>query len=214
MNLKEPYVQRGLGAIVLAIALVWLIFFTGFLPFSRLKTKAEVENLRQQLQVAAGELQRAKSAAQTLPLIEAEIKELEEKWMLLSGMLPKSTEMSSLLNAITMAGMRAGVEFALFEPGTPEPSGLYIHYPIKVSVIGTYHQVGRFFDNLCNMERLFGVSNIVLTQNKGKDEVATVEASATISAYTYAEKPAGETATKTGKKASQQKNTSKTLKKQ
>ncbi len=212
MNLKEPYVQKGLAAIVVAIALTWLIFFTGFLPFSRYRTKAEVEKLKQELQVAAGDLQRAKAAAQSLPAVEAEIKGLEEKWTLLSGLLPKSTEMSSLLTAITTAGMRAGVEFTLFEPGAPEPSGLYVHYPIKVSVLGTYHQVGRFLDNLCNMERLFGVSNLVIIQNKVEKQEATVEASATISAYTYAEKPAGETA-KESKRKTDNKTASKTTKK-
>jgi len=213
MNLKEAYVQKGLAAIVVAAALAWLIFFSGFLPFSRYRTKAEVEKLKQELQVAAGELQRAKTAAQSLPAVEAEIKALEERWTLLSALLPKSTEMSSLLTAITTAGMRAGVEFTLFEPGSPEPSGLYVHYPIKVSVVGTYHQVGRFLDNLCNMERLFGVSNLVIIQNKGEKEEATVEASATISAYTYAEKPAGETAAKESKRKADNKTVNRTTKK-
>ncbi|MGQ9603813.1 MAG: type 4a pilus biogenesis protein PilO [bacterium] len=212
MNLREPYIQKGLAVIVVAIALIWLVFFTGFLPFSRVRTKGELEKLKQELQVAAGDLQRAKAAAQTLPAVEGQIKELEEKWRVLSGLLPKSTEMSSLLTAITTAGMRAGVEFTLFEPGASEPAGLYVHYPIKVSVVGNYHQVGRFLDNLCNMERLFGISNLVIIQNMGQNLGATVEASATISAYTYTDKSEAETAaresrvksvsksTKTGKK--------------
>lgn len=188
MNLREPYIQKGLAVIVVAIALIWLVFFTGFLPFSRVRTKGELEKLKQELQVAAGDLQRAKAAAQSLPAVEGQIKELEEKWRVLSGLLPKSTEMSSLLTAITTAGMRAGVEFTLFEPGTSEPAGLYVHYPIRVSVVGNYHQVGRFLDNLCNMERLFGISNLVIIQNKGQNLGATVEASATISAYAYTDK--------------------------
>lgn len=187
MNLREPYVQKGILGIVLVIALLWLIFFTGFLPFSRLRTQDRVEALRQELQAEAGELQRIQAAVRRLPTLKAELEQLQKKWELLRDLLPKATEMSGLLSDVTTAGMRAGVEFTLFQPGEPEPAGLYTRYPIRVSVIGGYHQVGRFFENLCNMDRLVGISQVSVVQRENGAEAATVEASATILAYTYTE---------------------------
>ena len=93
--------------------------------------------------------------------------------------------MSSLLTNVTTAGMRAGVQFTLFEPGQPESFELYTRYPIRIGVTGGYHQVGRFFDNLCNLGRLVGISDVTLTQFDEGKELTTVEASATISAYAY-----------------------------
>ena len=110
--------------------------------------------------------------------------------MILRGLLPKASEMSALLSEVTTAGMRAGVQFTLFEPGQPEPYELYTRYPIRVSVTGGYHQVGRFFDNLCNLERLVGISDVNVVQLDGGEEAITVEAGATISAYTYTEEQA------------------------
>jgi type IV pilus assembly protein PilO len=191
MNVRDSQVQKGIFGIILVIALVWLIFFTGYLPFSTRRTAGEVERLRGELQRVAGELQRLKAAVNSLPKIERELEVLQAKWQALRSLLPRESEMSSLLTNVTTAGMKAGVQFTLFEPGQAEPYDLYTRYPIRVGVHGGYHQVGRFFDNLCNMGRLVGISNVNLTQLKEGKEMPTVEASVTISAYAYKDKPDG-----------------------
>lgn len=187
MNLREPYVQKGIIGIILVGVLVWLIFFSGYLPFSLRKTSGDVQRLRDELQTVAGELQRLEAAAKSLPRIKRELSMLEERWEILRSLLPRASEMSVLLTSVTTAGMKAGVQFTLFEPGTPEPYDLYTRYPIRVSVTGGYHQVGRFFDNLCNLNRLVGLSQVSITQIGDGTEAVTVEASATVSAYTYTE---------------------------
>jgi type IV pilus assembly protein PilO len=185
MNLREPYVHKGLIGFVLLIALVWLIFFTDYLPFSHRRTSEQVRVLREELQVVAGELRALESAVKSLPRIKSELAMLEQKWEVLRGLLPTASEMSMLLSDVTTAGMRAGVQFTLFQPEAPEPFDLYTRYPISVTVTGGYHQVGRFFDNMCNMDRLVGLSEVTITQIAQGEEPETVEASATVSAYTY-----------------------------
>jgi type IV pilus assembly protein PilO len=189
MNVREPNVQKGIMGIILVIALVWLIFFTSYLPFSHQRTASRLQELRAELQQVAGELQRLESAAKRLPRIKMELAALQRKWEVLRGLLPRASEMSALLSGITTAGMTAGVQFSLFEPGEPEPFELYTKYPIRVSVMGGYHQVGRFFDNICNMQRLVGISQLGVAQLSKGEEVKTVEASATLAAYTYNEEP-------------------------
>ena len=92
MNVKETQVQKGIIGIVLVVALVWLIFFTDYLPFSSKRTSARVAELREKLQVVAGELQRLESAVKTLPQIEQELKMLTKKWETLRGLLPRESE--------------------------------------------------------------------------------------------------------------------------
>jgi type IV pilus assembly protein PilO len=187
MNIREPYVQKGIIGIILVGVLVWLVFFTNYLPFSLKKTSGEVQVLRDELRLVSGELQRLESAAKRLPAIRKELEALEYKWEVLRGLLPKASEMSQLLTNVTTAGMTAGVTFTLFEPGAPEPAQLYTRFPIRVSVVGSYHQVGRFFDNLCNMDRLVGLSHVHIDQREDGTEIATVQANVTVSAYTYNE---------------------------
>lgn len=187
MNLREPYIQKGIAGFILVIAMVWLIFFTAYLPFSNKRTSGEVQRLKEELRVVAGELQALESAVKSLPKIRKELTRLEQRWEVLRGLLPAASEMSMLLSDVTAAGMTAGVQFTLFEPGAPEPYDLYTRYPIRVSVTGGYHQIGRFFDNMCNMDRLVGIADVNIVQIEAGEEPATVEASATVSAYTYNE---------------------------
>jgi type IV pilus assembly protein PilO len=187
MSLREPFVQKGLAAIVLLIALVWLIFISSYLPFSYGKTSEERQMLREELQLVAGELQRLKASIHNLPKLKAEVEDLGDRWEKLKNILPRRSEMSSLLSDITTEGLKAGVQFTLFEPGQPEQQPLYVRYPVRIGVTGNYHQVGRFFDGVCNIERLIGVSEISVSQFEQGAELRTVEAMATLSAYTYSE---------------------------
>jgi Tfp pilus assembly protein PilO len=191
MNLREPYILKGLVGFIVIIGLVWLIFFTDYLPFSNKRSAEEVQRLRQELQAVTGELRVLETAVRTLPKIKEELATLEQRWKVLRGLLPLASEMSMLLSDVTTAGMRAGVEFVLFEPGPPELFDLYTRYPISVGVRGGYHQVGRFFDNMCNMDRLVGLSNIAIMQMSAGEDPVTVEASLTVSAYTYNTKQTG-----------------------
>jgi type IV pilus assembly protein PilO len=189
MNLRQSHTQKGIAGIVLVIVLIWLIFFTPYLPFSPKRTSGELSMLREELQAVAGELQRAKQIAESIPRLQIELAQLQAKWEALRSLLPKATEMSNLLTEVTTSGLRAGVQFALFEPQGPEPAELYTRYPIKVTVTGSYHQVGNFLDNLCNMERLVGISDVRLKQFEKGLTATTVEATTIVSAYTYNEEP-------------------------
>ncbi|MFZ1947713.1 MAG: type 4a pilus biogenesis protein PilO [bacterium] len=189
MNLRQPHTQKGLAGIVLVAVLVWLIFFTPYLPFSPKRTSGQLADLREELQSVAGELQRAKAIAESIPRLQMELEQMQAKWEALRGLLPKATEMSSLLAEVTTSGIRAGVQFTLFEPQASELAELYTRYPVKVTVTGGYHQVGGFLENLCNMSRLVGVSDLNLKQFEKGLTTTTVEATATVSAYTYNEEP-------------------------
>jgi type IV pilus assembly protein PilO len=204
MNLREPHILKGVAGIVVLIVLVWLVFFTDYLPFSPKRTSVVLSKLREELDISGGELQRARTIAESIPKLEVELNQMQAKWEALKNLLPKATEMSNLLAEITTSGIRAGVQFTLFEPQAPVPADIYTRYPIKVTVTGGYHQVGDFFDNLCNMDRLVGVSDVKLTQNEKGLTVSTVEATAIVSAYTY-----NEGAQKTGKSEQTSKQTAK-----
>jgi type IV pilus assembly protein PilO len=187
MNLREPHILKGVAGILVLIVLVWLIFFTDYLPFSPKRTSVVLSKLREELDIAGGELQRARTISESIPKLEGELNQMQAKWEALKNLLPKATEMSNLLAEITTSGLRAGVQFTLFEPQPPTAADIYTRYPIKVTVTGGYHQVGDFFDNLCNMDRLVGVSDVKLTQNEKGLTASTVEATAIVSAYTYNE---------------------------
>ena len=188
MNLRDSYVQKGLAGIVLVIALVWVLFMSEYLPICYKTDARKLVEVQSELQRVAGELQRLRAAAANLPRLEEELVLMESRWQALSGLLPEESEMSALLGEITTAGMRAGVQFTHFEPQATKQHELFVQYPIRIAVVGGYHQVGGFFDNLCDLSRLVDISDITLLQLKETEE-GTVEARFTVSAYTFSKQP-------------------------
>ncbi|MGD9401052.1 MAG: type 4a pilus biogenesis protein PilO [bacterium] len=188
MNLRDPHVQKGLAGIILVIALVWLIFLSEYLPICYKVDAQKLGTVQTELQQVAAELQRLRAAAANLPRLERELAEMRARWDALSGLLPLESEMAALLSEVTTAGMRAGVQFVHFEPQPPQQMDLFQEHPVRLAVTGGYHQVGVFFDNLCNLSRIVDISDITFLELTEAEE-GTVEARATVSAYTFSRQP-------------------------
>lgn len=188
MNLRDSHVQKGLAGIVLVIALIWLVFLSEYLPICYKVDSKKLEEVQTDLQQVAAELQRLRAAAANLPRLERELAEMRQRWEALSGLLPEESEMAALLGEVTTAGMRAGIQFTHFEPQPTQQFDLFTQHPVRLAVRGGYHQVGAFFDNLCNLSRLVDISDITFLELT-EAEQGTVEARATISAYTFSTQP-------------------------
>jgi type IV pilus assembly protein PilO len=193
MNLKDPKVQKIMLGAMSLIILSYIYFGTSFLPFSYPVRKAKIEALDKEYAKLSAELEKARKMVGNLARLEAEYDRLHDQWVSAQQLLPEEKEMPDLLRKVTTAGMKAGVEFALFEPTAPTPRDFYTEHPVKVHVRGGYHQVGIFLSRLANMPRIVNVSRLELNApgtaraGKGKraiKKISTVEAEFTLSAYT------------------------------
>ncbi len=207
MNLKEPKTQRIVFGVIGLAAAGYVYFGTTFLPFNYPVRKARIEALEKEHEKLAAEVEKARRVVGDLARLEAEYERLHDQWLSAQELLPEEKEMPDLLRQVTMAGSRAGIEFALFQPGAQVAKEFHSEHPVTVTVRGNYHQVGSFLGRLSNMERIVNVSSLNLgqpkeTKNKKKtstkkkkaDEGAgkgmamrsnnTVEAKFTLTAYT------------------------------
>ncbi len=207
MNLKDPKTQRiVIGVLVLAVA-GYVYFGTTLMPFNYPVRKAKIAELAAEHERLSAEVEKARKVVGDLARLEAEYERLHDQWLSAQELLPEEKEMPDLLRQVTTAGSRAGVEFALFQPGNPAPKEFHTEHPISVVVRGNYHQIGSFIGRLANLDRIVNVSNLALTQpkelankrkktstRKKKDDQAapervarsntTVEAKFTLTAYT------------------------------
>ena len=208
MNLREPKTQKILiGCIALVIG-GYIYFGTSFLPFNYPVRKAKIEALAAEHEKLAAEVEKARKVVGDLARLEAEYERLHDQWLSAQELLPEEKEMPELLRQVTTAGSRSGVEFALFQPGSPVAHEFYTDHPVEVTVRGNYHQVGSFVGRLSNLERIVNVDDLALVQpvekknskkktstskkkaanEQNNDAVArsnnTVEARFTLTAYT------------------------------
>lgn len=68
--------------------------------------------------------------------------------------LPTQNEVPGLLDDITRIGRESGLDIELIELQEEKKSQFYIELPIKITVGGTYHQMGQFVSGVAAIRRI------------------------------------------------------------
>ena len=126
-------------------------------------------------------------AANLIPYRQ-QMKEMEKSFGALLLQLPSKTEVAELLVDVSREGLKAGLEFELFKPEAEVKKEFYAEYPIKIRVVGTYHQFGNFASGIAALPRIVTLHNLKINQQKkSKDSGpnATLVMDATANTYRY-----------------------------
>lgn len=91
-----------------------------------------------------------------------ELVEIDLAYVRLKNMLPDSKEMPLLLKTISDLGQEQGLEFLLFKPEKEIPGEFVAEDPITVTLRGSYHQIGVFFDRLRRLHRIINIKHLEL----------------------------------------------------
>ncbi|MFZ0257674.1 MAG: type 4a pilus biogenesis protein PilO [Gammaproteobacteria bacterium] len=85
-------------------------------------------------------------------------------------LLPSRTEIEGLLVDISQAGLASGLEFELFKPEVEVTEDFYAVQPIKIKVVGDYHQFGEFISTVANLPRIVTQHDIGISPLSGRME--------------------------------------------
>jgi type IV pilus assembly protein PilO len=179
---RQLYVLLGL--VGLGVAAGWWYYLYTPARVRRDELLGRVARLEQDLfqkQRIAKELPKLEAARQALR------KDLEEALR----RLPEEKEIPHLLTQINRLGQDAGLTFSLFKPGKPSEDEFYTRVPIRIKAAGTYHALGRFFEELGQMERIVNISDLKLdpartkNQNQGTPTNATITGEFTAMTFTF-----------------------------
>jgi type IV pilus assembly protein PilO len=143
--------------------------------------------------------QRAKSqlARGTVATIRAESQRLRANLDLMRTLVPASNEVPALLDQVTTAARRAGLDFNLIEPEPVIQGEQFDTYRYKLRAAGSYHEIGEMLTNVASMTRIVAPLNLQLTmsntpaasKNASPDKVML---NAAFEIQTYAVKTAGD----------------------
>jgi type IV pilus assembly protein PilO len=100
------------------------------------------------------EFQENQQKAANLEAYERQLEEMEE---LLAGMLqqlPSKTEMPALLMDISQTAQGSGIGTELFEPQAEVLRDFYAEQPIRIRLLGTYHEFGEFVSAVASLSRV------------------------------------------------------------
>ena len=102
--------------------------------------------------IGSGAFERARKEAQRF---ERELRVLDQ-------LVPKTNEVPALLDQVSTAARRAGLELADVAPAGPQPGEEFDTYKYKLGVVGPYPQVGAFLANLGSLPRIVAPINLSL----------------------------------------------------
>jgi type IV pilus assembly protein PilO len=171
---------KNMGSLPLPMKAVILGFIFLFLVgagywFMWKPSMEELEGVRNKETELRNVFMAKKKEAVNLPIYKQQMVDIEKTFGALLRQLPDKSQMDGLLTDINEAGLEVGLEFELFRPGAEAPAEFYAEKPISIRVLGTYHQLGAFAQNIGELSRIVTLENLTITpvgDKLGVDAVA------------------------------------------
>jgi len=100
-----------------------------------------------------------------------QLAQIETSLAIMIKQMPTQEEVASLLVDISQTGLASGLEFRLFQPGTPVARDFYSELPINIQVIGKYEELSLFVSGLAALPRIVTVHDVKMTPVDKEDTI-------------------------------------------
>ncbi|WP_197489970.1 type 4a pilus biogenesis protein PilO [Rheinheimera sp. SA_1] len=161
-------------AMVVAILVLMIGVLTFFLLVDDQIKQLEMSEAKEQ---ELRQIYRVKYAsAVNLELYKAQMVEMEETFSYLLKQLPATHETPGLLDDITYAGTSTGLTFVKINWLPEIEKDFYTELPIKIDVVGDYHQFGNFVSEVAKLPRIVSLHDFSVTTDNDERLVFNVVA--------------------------------------
>lgn len=129
-----------------------------------------------------------------------QLAQIETALAIMIKQMPTKEEVASLLIDISQTGLASGLEFRLFQPGSPISKDFYQELPINIKVIGKYEELALFVSGLAALPRIVTVHDVKITPSTEAASKDDPEGAMVMDAVvkTYNEQQSGSTAAAPG----------------
>lgn len=175
---KLPTIARaGVGVAVLALAgVAYYVIFYGEIASAIDAAKAREQQLSQ-------ELADARKAEFAYQKDLAELADRQQGQRELNKVLPMQSEYPAFLSAIQNVANVAGVQLAAWTPSPEVTEQFYVRVPMKLELVGRYHQIAKFFYGVSQLDRIINLENVNLGHPEAKGEDVVVRADVLATAF-------------------------------
>jgi type IV pilus assembly protein PilO len=145
---------------------------------------------------AGNQRAKAQMARGDVETIRAESERLRANLELMRSLVPAGNEVPALLEQVSTAARRVGLEINYIEPEPVIPGEQFDTYRYKLRALGNYHEIGQLLTGIASMTRIVAPLGLQLVPSgspstAGKaGETGTVMLQASFSIQTYAVKTA------------------------
>jgi len=106
------------------------------------------------------DFEQKQAKAVSLDKYKQQLEEMRQSFGAMLRQLPNKTEVAELLVDVSQTGLAAGLEFELFQPTGEVPKEFYAELPIKLKVLGGFHEFGEFISGLAALPRIVTIHDV------------------------------------------------------
>ena len=134
-----------------------------------------------------GQFESKQQRAANLDAYKVQLAEMERSFGAMLRQLPGKTEVPNLLVDISQTGLAAGLQEKLFQPGSEKGNGFYAELPIKIKLVGSYHDFGNFVSGIAALPRIVTLHDIQIAPVDSKSGYDNLTMDVTAKTYRYIE---------------------------
>lgn len=108
------------------------------------------------------------AVASNLEIYRQQMEEMEEKFAQLLKRLPTSSETPGLIEDLSYIGTSSGLTFHKVEWMPEIEKEFYTELPIKIEVVGSYHDFGEFVSKVAELPRIISLHDFSI--KSGRDQ--------------------------------------------
>ncbi|HWG54418.1 MAG TPA: type 4a pilus biogenesis protein PilO [Gemmatimonadaceae bacterium] len=159
---EQSLVLVGIVAVA-AIALYWYLVYN-----PRAADLAKQEDHLAQL-ATLNQKAKAELAKGDLNLLRSQLADYQQNLQLVRTLVPTSNEVPALLEQVSTAARRVGLDLAEVDPQPVQPGTNYDTYRYGISIVGGYHDLAQFFTNVGSMTRIVLPVNVSLDHSTNQN---------------------------------------------
>ena len=144
--------------VVLSLLMLYFLVWT--------QKKDDLARAQQQEVTLRDEFRTKHAKAVNLNLYKQQLEDIQKSFGAMLRQLPGKTEMEALLVNISQTGVGVGLSQTLFQPQPEQTQDFYAERPIKITLMGTYHQMGEFVSGIAALPRIVTLHNVSIKQQQ------------------------------------------------
>lgn len=147
----------------------------------------QYEELQKEQQKEVGlrsEFESKQQKVAALDAYKAQLEEMQHSFGDMLRQLPSKAEVANLLNDISQTRIASSLDEELFQPQSDVPKDFYVEMPNKITVTGTYHEMGQFTSGVAALPRIVVIDEVDIHPVSDK-KGANLRLSALAKTYRY-----------------------------
>jgi len=175
---KIPLLQK-LAFVVILVGAAFALYY--FLVYD--SQMDQIKRLKGMIKAKKGEKKSLKSRKRSKGSFLRQLQELRERRRKAMTLLPDEARYGELIKHLNDEAKAAQVKLLSIRRLKEKSKGFYIRMPMALDLVGTFHQLARYFNQISMMTRIVNIKNIYLTRPKYRGRKTYLKSKVIATAY-------------------------------